>query len=64
MTKEILPCVTINTSFGEIRCPPHLTLPGEDLWECELHPSVIDTHDDRFSQIGAADMGRSFLRHH
>ena len=53
MRKEILPCVTINTSFGEIRCPPHLTLPGEDLWECELHPSVIDTHDDRFSQIGA-----------
>ena len=53
MTKEILPCVAINTSFGEIRCPPHLTLPGEDLWECELHPTVIDTHDDRFNQIGA-----------
>ena len=53
MTKEILPCVAINTSFGEIRCPHHLTLPGEDMWECELHPSVIDTHDDRFGQIGA-----------
>ena len=23
------------------------------MWECELHPSIIDTHDDRFSQIGA-----------
>ena len=33
--------------------PPPPRLPGEDMWECELHPSVIDTHDDRFSQIGA-----------
>ena len=23
------------------------------MWECELHPSIMDTHDDRFSQIGA-----------
>ena len=53
MTKEILPCVEINTNFGEISCPPPPRLPGEDMWECELHPSVIDTHDDRFSQIGA-----------
>ena len=53
MTKEILPCVEINTNFGEISCPPPPGLPGEDMWECELHPSVIDTHDDRFSQIGA-----------
>ena len=61
MTKEILPYVAINTSFGEIRCPPHLTLPGEDMWECELHPSVIDTHDDRFSQIGAVIWADLFL---
>ena len=54
MTKEILPCVAINTNFGEIRCPlPPPRLPGEDMWECELHLSIIDTHDDRFSQIGA-----------
>ena len=39
--------------FWRNKVSPHLTLPGEDLWECELHPSVIDTHDDRFSQIGA-----------
>ena len=28
--------------------------PGEDRWECELHPSIIiDTHDYRFSQTRA-----------
>ena len=53
MTKEILPCVAINTNFGEISCSPPPRLPGEDMWECELHPSIMDTHDDRFSQIGA-----------
>ena len=31
------------------RPPP----PGEDRWDCELHPSVLDTNDDRFSQTGA-----------
>ena len=39
--------------FWRNKVSPPPRLPGEDLWECELHPSVIDTHDDRFSQIGA-----------
>ena len=36
---------------NKVSPPPHT--PRKDMWECELHPSVIDTHDDRFSQIGA-----------
>ena len=55
MTKEILPCMEINTNFGQIRCspPPHTPPPGEDRWDCELHPEYIDTNDNRFSHAGA-----------
>ena len=48
-TKEILPCMVINTNFGEMRCspPPRRRLTG--MW---IAPEYIDTHDDRFSQTG------------
>ena len=52
MTKEILPCMAINTNFGEIRCPPPLPpekIDGNVNWT----RVYVDTHDDRFSQTGA-----------
>ena len=51
MTKEILPCMAINTNFGEIRCPP----PSPEKIDGNVNCSrvYVDTHDDRFSQTGA-----------
>ena len=62
-TKEILPCMAINTNFGEIRCSP---APLPEKIDGNVNCTRVYRHTCTWWSIQSdrgCDMGRSFLRH-